>query len=153
MKLSKYKEIIINKFGKKEWERCKNTYQYSIYSSNEEEQKRAVQIDGLNIQYIHNPSEEIQLLAVKNDGFSLEYIDNPSEKVKIKAIENISFSIKYIHNPSEELQLLAVMKNPSAITEIKNPTEKVIQETIKGIDLLFSSECILKHLENDLKEE
>ena len=45
------------------------------------------------------------------------------------------------------------MKNPSAITEIKNPTEKVIQETIKGINLLFSSECILKHLENDLKEE
>ena len=153
MKLSEFKEHIINKYDEKAWKNYENTYGYSVYLSTEEKQKEIVQKDGTCIKYINNPSEDIQLEAVKNEAFSLEYIDNPSKKVKIEAIERNPYAIQYISNPSEKLQLLAVKKNPLSILEIKNPTEKVIQEAAKGINWSIDSMYLLRHLENDLKEE
>ena len=40
MKLSEFKEYIINKFGEKLWGNYESSYAYSIYLSNEEEQKK-----------------------------------------------------------------------------------------------------------------
>lgn len=131
MKLSEYKNYIINKYGKKAWEDYKSTYAYSIYLLTEEEQKRKLQKDGNNIRFIYNPSEEMQLIAVKENSNAIQYIDSPSE----------------------ELQLLAVKDDPTIIIDIKNPTEKVIQEAIKGIDFYFYGMHLLRYLENDLKEE
>lgn len=131
MKLSDYKDYIINKYGEEGWKDYKSTYAYSIYSLSEEKQKRKLQIDGNNIRYINKPSEEMQLIAVKENSGAIQYIDSPSE----------------------ELQLLAVKDDPTIIIDIKNPTEKVIQEAIKGIDFYFYGMHFLRYLENDLKEE
>lgn len=129
MKLSEFKEYIINKYGEEAWEDYESTYGYSIYSSNKEEQLEAVRKYGCNIKYIQNPSEEVQLEAVKESGEA----------------------IKYINNPSEDLQLEAVKENGFNLLYINNPTDKVIQEAVKGINCSFDSGYLLRHLENDLK--
>ena len=131
MKLSKYKEIIANKVGEDKWKNFESTRGYLIYSSTEEEQLKAVQENGDNIQYINNPSK----------------------KLKIEAIKNTSYAIMHIKNPSEELQLLAVKENPLSIIDINNPTEKVIQEAANEIIYSRVSDYLLRHLENDLKGE
>ena len=153
MKLSKYKEIIANKVGEDKWKNFESTRGYLIYSSTEEEQLKAVQENGDNIQYINNPSEEVKLEAVKNNGYSIKYMNNPSKKLKIEAIKNTSYAIMHIKNPSEELQLLAVKENPLSIIDINNPTEKVIQEAANKIIYSRVSDYLLRHLENDLKGE
>ena len=153
MKLSDYKNYIINKYGETGWEDYKSTYAYTIYSLTEEEQKRKLQNDGNNIQYINNPSEELQLIAVKENGCAIKYIDNPSEKVQLEAISSHPSSIYYINNPCEDAQILAVGQDPNVIIDIKNPTEIVLQEAIKKIDFYFYGMHLLKHLENDLKGE
>lgn len=131
MKLSEFKEYIINKFGEKSWENYENTYAYSIYSSNEEEQKKVLQKDGTNIRYINNPSEEVQFEAIKENGYA----------------------IQFINNPSEEIQFEAIKQNPLSIIDIKNPSEKLIEEAVKGINYSFDSGYLLRHIENDLKGE
>ena len=131
MKLSKYKEIIANKVGEDKWKNFESTRGYLIYSSTEEEQLKAVQENGDNIQYINNPSK----------------------KLKIEAIKNTSYAIMHIKNPIEELQLLAVKENPLSIIDINNPTEKVIQEAANEIIYSRVSDYLLRHLENDLKGE
>lgn len=153
MKLSEYKNAIINKYDKKAWEDYKSTYAYFIYSLTEEEQKRKLQKDGNNIRHINNPSEELQLIAVKENGSAIQYINNPSEKVQMEALIRNPSAIYYINNPSEELQLFALKQDPRVIIDIKNPTEKVLQEAIKNIDFYFYGMHLLRYLENDLKEE
>ena len=131
MKLSKFKEKIIEIHGKEKWERVENTDGFNIYNSSKKEQINEIEKDGNNIRFIYNPSEEMQLIAVKENSSAIQYIDSPSE----------------------ELQLLAVEDDPTIIIDIKNPTEKVIQEAIKGMDFYFYGMHLLRHLENDLKEK
>lgn len=107
MKLSEFKDYIINKYGEKEWKNYESTYAYFIHSLTEEEQLKVVQITGTKIRYINNPSEEIQLGAVKENGYALEYIDNPSEEVIIEAIHNTPYAIQYLSNPSEKNTIIS----------------------------------------------
>lgn len=110
MKLSEYKEYIINKFGEKLWGNYESSYAYSIYLSNEEEQKKELQKDGTLIRFINNPSEEVQLESIK--------------------------------------------KGPWNVMFIKNPTDKVIAEVLKSsIHIRTLIKDILRHIEDDLKEE
>ena len=132
MKLSEFKEYIINKFGELMWEGIEDLSAYKIYIASEEKQKETVQKDGTCIKYINNPSEDIQLIAVRENGST----------------------IQYIHNPSEKVQLEAVKENPFAIGYIKNPTDKVLQKTIKLMEYnkipTWQYIDFFKHLENDL---
>ena len=130
MRLSEFKEYIINKFGEKLWGNYESSYAYLIYLSNEEEQKKELQKDGTLIRFINNPSEEVKIEAIK---------ENP-------------YAIRYIRNPSKKLQLFAVKQNPLSIIDIKNPTEKIIEESVKGFTLSIDNNYVLRHLENDLKE-
>lgn len=88
MKLSEFKEYIINKYGEKEWENYKSTFGYSIYSSTEEEQEEKVQENGEYIKYINNPSEDIQLEAVKRNPLSIINIKNPTDKVILEVLKS-----------------------------------------------------------------
>lgn len=133
MKLSEFKEKVIEIHGREVWEEVEKSYVYKTYTAPEEEQLKKVQGSGYAIQYIDNPSEEVQLEAVKqNDS-----------------------AIQCINNPSEEMQLIAVKNNGNNITEIHNPTDKVIQEAIKKIDInnIYNLKYMLRHIENDLKQE
>ena len=127
MKLSEFKEYIINKFGEKEWEKIESTYEYKIYVA---------------------PKEE-QLKAVKERGDDIKYIKNPSEELKIEAIKCIHTAIQYIDNPSEELQLLAVKQSYFSLLYLHNPSDEVLKEALK--DKNCSIDYMLKHIKNDLK--
>ena len=155
MKLSEFKEKVIEEYGEEEWKEIENSYVYKIYTAPEEEQIEAVKQDGIYIQYIHNPSKELQLEAVKENGNALVYINNPSEEVQIEAVKENGNVIKYINNPSEKVQIEAVKQVGYTIRDINNPTDKVIKEAIKNIeiDYAYNLEYILRFLENDLKEE
>lgn len=152
MKLSEFKNKVIEKFGEGYWKEFTNSEAYKTYIASKEKQLELIKNKPFAIDYIKNPSEDLQLEAVKQNGYAIEYINNPSERVQIEAIKQYPFNIEYIHNPSEKLQLEAVKENPLAIIYIKNPTEKVIQEAIKGLNYSFDSEYMLRHIENDLKE-
>ena len=133
MKLSEFKEKVIEGYGEEEWKEIENSYVYKAYSATEEEQIEAVKQDGTIIRYINNPSKELQLEAVKANGNAIEYMNNPSEEVQLEAVKQDGYTI----------------------TDINNPTDKVIKEAIKNIkiDYAYNLKYILRFLENDLKEE
>lgn len=155
MKLSEFKEKVIEIHGREVWEEVEKSYVYKTYTAPEEEQLKEVQGSGYAIQYINNPSEEIKLEALKKDGYAIQYINNPTEKMKLEAIKQNEDVIECIDNPSEEMQLIAVKNNGNNIIEIHNPTDKVIQEAIKKIDInnIYNLKYMLRHIENDLKQE
>ncbi len=130
MKLSEFKEMVIEIYGKEAWEEIEESYIYKIYTAPEEE----------------------QLQVVKEDGYDIEYINNPSEKIKLEAVKENGLAIQCINNPSEEVQLEAIKKDGLAIRYVKNPSEKVIQESIKGFGMnnTYKLKYMLKFLENDL---
>lgn len=133
MKLSEYKEMVIEIYSKEAWEEIEESYIYKKYTAPEEE----------------------QLQVVKEDGYDIEYINNPSEKIKLEAVKENGLAIECINNPSEEVQLEAIKEDVRAIRYIKNPTEKVLQESIKGFGMgnTYNLKYMLKFLENDLQED
>lgn len=106
MKLSEYKNYIINKYGETGWKDYKSTYAYYIYSLTEEGQKRKLQEYGEVIRLIKNPSEELQLLALSISHYSLLYMHNLSERVMKEAVNGDNFdracALKYIENDLKE---------------------------------------------------
>lgn len=131
MKLSEFKNKVIELKGNKMWEQIENSIGYKIYTAPEEEQLDELEEDGTVIQYIKNPTEEMKVLAVKETIQAMNYIDDPSEEVQLEAIK----------------------KDPRILKNIKKPTEKVIRKAIKGINEYYDFTYILKHLENNLNEE
>lgn len=130
MKLSKFKEYIINNYGEEEWKDYESSYGYRINTAPKKEQRRELILDGTYIQYINNPSEELQLLAVEYEPSYIHYINNPSERVQLLVVRQDGYNIRYI----------------------KNPTDKVIQEATRCVDKPTIRTYILSHLENDLEE-
>lgn len=131
MKLSEFKNKVIELKGNKMWEQIENSIGYKIYTAPEEEQLDELEEDGTVIQYIKNPTKEMKVLAVKETIQAMNYIDDPSEEVQLEAIK----------------------KDPRILKNIKKPTEKVIRKAIKGINEYYDFTYILKHLENNLNEE
>ena len=133
MKLSEFKEKVIEIHGREVWEEVEKSYVYKTYTAPEEE----------------------QLKEVQGSGYAIQYINNPTEKMKLEAIKQNEDVIECIDNPSEEMQLIAVKNNGNNIIEIHNPTDKVIQEAIKKIDInnIYNLKYMLRHIENDLKQE
>lgn len=152
MKLSEFKEKVIEIHGKKVWEKLEKSFAYRVYTDTEEMQLLGIWGNPSRIQFIHKPSEKVQLMAVKEDLFTLHYIENPSKEIQLEAVKRNPFIIEYIHNPSEEVQLEAVKQNVTAIGLIKNPTDKILEEVLKRLDKARISNYILRHIENDLKE-
>lgn len=133
MKLSEFKNKVIEKFGEGYWKKFTNSEAYKTYIASKEKQLELIKNKPFAIDYIKNPSEDLQLEAVKQNGYAIEYIKNPTEKVQLEAVREIITSIRYI----------------------KNPTDKVIEEVVKKI--INNEEgiylFILKYIENDLKED
>ena len=133
MKLSEFKNKVIEKFGEGYWKKFTNSEAYKTYIASKEKQLELIKKKPFAIDYIKNPSEDLQLEAVKQNGYAIEYIKNPTEKVQLEAVREIITSIRYI----------------------KNPTDKVIEEVVKKI--INNEEgiylFILKYIENDLRED
>ena len=72
MKLSELKEIIIRQIGSEEWEKLKNSYEYKVYSSNEEEQLEILKRNPYTIKFINNPTEKMQLDVIKYDDINIK---------------------------------------------------------------------------------
>ena len=133
MKLSEFKNKVIEKFWEGYWKEFTNSEAYKTYIASKEKQLELIKNKPFAIDYIKNPSEDLQLEAVKQNGYAIEYIKNPTEKVQLEAVREIITSIRYI----------------------KNPTDKVIEEVVKKI--INNEEgiylFILKYIENDLAKE
>lgn len=62
MKLSEFKQMVIELRGKKDWEKVENSNTYKIYKASEKEQLDAIReknSDISDIGSINNPSEEL----------------------------------------------------------------------------------------------
>lgn len=112
MKLSEFKEIIIRNYGSEEWERLKNSYEYEVYScNNEEKQLKIVKRDPYAIKYMNNPTEEVQLEAIKQDDINILNINNPTDKIIEQVMKNMNddnrfvkgvYLLRYIEKDLEE---------------------------------------------------
>lgn len=96
MKVSEFKEIIIRNYGSKEWENMKNSYEYKIYSSNEEEQLTIIKQNPYAIKFISNPTEEMQLEAIKQDDINILNINNPTYKVIEQTMKNMNDDNRFV---------------------------------------------------------
>ena len=131
MKLSEFKEKVIEEYGEEEWKEIENSYVYKIYTAPEEEQIEAVKQDGCAIEYINNPSEEVQLKAVKQVGDTIRDINNPTDKVIKEAIKNIEidyaynleYILRFLENDLKEEQIIK-------LSELKNMTLEQIKELL-----------------------
>ena len=113
MKLSEFKQLVIELRGEKEWKKVENSNTYKIYKASEKEQLDAIRKERSDISDIGS-----------------------------------------INNPSEEVQLESIKKGPWNVMFIKNPTDKVIAEVLKSdIHIRTLIKDILRHIEDDLKEE
>lgn len=86
---------------------------------------------------------------------SYEYlIYNATEKKVLEKIKYDNNNIRYLNNPTEEMQLEAIKGDLYYYIQlIANPTEKVLQEVVNKAETIYDYTKILKHIENDLKEE
>lgn len=131
MKLSEFKKKVKELRGMEVWGDIIDSPEYEVYIASEKEKIEIIKSNEEDIQFINNPTKEMQLEAIKYYGFNIEYIKNPSEELQLQAVTKAGHNIKFI----------------------ENPTDKVIIEAIKTIDHKPDFRFILRHLENDLKEE
>lgn len=97
MKLSEFIEIIIRNYGREEWERLKNSYEYEVYSSNnEEKQLKIVKRAPYAIKYMNNPTEEVQIEAIKQDDINILNINNPTDKVIEQVMKNMNDDNRFV---------------------------------------------------------
>ena len=96
MKLSEFKEIIITQFGSEEWEKLKNSYEYKVYSSNEEEQLEILKRNPYAIKFINNPTEKMQLDVIKYDDINILNINNPTDKVLEQVMKNMNSDNRFV---------------------------------------------------------
>ena len=122
MKLSEFKQMVIELRGKKDWEKVENSNTYKIYKASEKEQLDAIReknSDISDIGSINNPSEELQLEAVKKEPWNIMFIKNPTDKVIAEVLNSdihIRTLIKDILRNIED----DINKEPK---EIKIPTK------------------------------
>ena len=97
MKLSEFIEIIIRNCGSEEWERLKNSYEYELYSiNNEENQLKIVKQNPYAIKFMNNPTEKVQLEAIKQDDINILNINNPTDKVIEWVMKNMNDDNRFI---------------------------------------------------------
>lgn len=129
MKLSEFKNKVIELKGEEEWKKIINKREYKIYVSPEEEQLEAVYNNPYDIQFSNNPSEKAQLYAIVQSIPIIDYIKQPTDNV----IEEV---IKKIEHTSDYLYILKHLEND--LNEIKEKIEisKLIEMTLTDIENL-----------------
>ena len=91
MKLSEFKQMVIELRGKKDWEKVENSNTYKIYKASEKEQLdmiREERSDMSEIGSINNPSEEVQLESIKKGPWNVMFIKNPTDKVIVEVLKS-----------------------------------------------------------------
>ena len=88
MKLSEFKQLVIELRGEKEWKKVENSNTYKMYKASEKEQLDAIRNDRSNTSNIYNPSEELQLEAVKKEPLSIMFMKNPTDKVILEVLKS-----------------------------------------------------------------
>lgn len=109
MKLSEFKEKVIEGYGEEEWKEIENSYVYKAYSATEEEQIEAVKQDGYTITDINNPTDKVIKEAIKN--------------IKIDYAYNLKYILRFLENDLKEEQTIK-------LSELKNMTLKQIKELL-----------------------
>ena len=124
MKLSEFKQLVIELRGEKEWEKVENSNTYKIYKASEEEQLDAIRNDRSDTSNIYNPSEELQLEAVKKDPWNIMFMKNPTDKVILEVLKSdihIRTLIKDIlrHIEDDINKKSKKIKIPTKLSELK----------------------------------
>ena len=110
MKLSEFKNKVIEKFGEGYWKKFTNSEAYKTYIASKEKQLELIKNKPFAIDYITNPSEDLQLEAGREIITSIRDIKNPTDKVIEEVVKKIInneegiylFILKYIENDLKE---------------------------------------------------
>lgn len=129
MKLSEFKNKVIELKGEEEWKKIINKREYKIYVSPEEEQLEAVYNNPYDIQFINNPSEKIQLYAIAQSIPIIDYIKQPTDNIIEEVIKKIEYTSDYLY-------ILKHLEND--LNEIKEKIEisKLSEMTLTDIENL-----------------
>ena len=97
MKLSEFKEKIIEIHGKEKWERVENTDGFNIYNSSKEEQINEIKKDGSRLIYVGKPTDELIEMAIESMDNAYElvcllcFMENDLDKtVKLSELRNMT---------------------------------------------------------------
>lgn len=96
MKLSKFKEKVIELKGNKMWEQIENSIGYKIYIAPEEEQLEILKRNPYAIKFINNPTEKMQLDVIKYDDINILNINNPTDKVLEQVMKNMNSDNRFV---------------------------------------------------------
>ena len=129
MKLSEFKNKVIELKGEEEWEKIIGRREYKIYVSSEEEQLEAIYKNPYDIQFSNNPSEKAQLYAIEQSIPIIDFIKQPTDNV-------IEEAIKKIEHISDYVYILKLLEND--LNEIKEKIEisKLSEMTLTDIENL-----------------
>ena len=97
MKLSKFKEKIIEIHGKEKWERVENTDGFNIYNSSKKEQINEIEKDGGRLLYVGKPTDELIEMAIESMKNAYEFVcllclieDDQDKTVKLSELRNMT---------------------------------------------------------------
>lgn len=97
MKLSEFKEKIIEVHGKERWERVENTDGFKLYTAPEEEQINEIKKNGFRLLYVGKPTDELIEMAIESmeNEYELAYLlclieDDQNKTVKLSELRNMT---------------------------------------------------------------
>ena len=97
MKLSEFKEKVIEIHGKEKWERVENTDGFNIYNSSKKEQINEIEKDGGRLLYVGKPTDELIEMAIESmeNAYELAYLlclieDDQNKTVKLSELRSMT---------------------------------------------------------------
>ena len=97
MKLSEFKEKIIEIHGKEMLEKIENGVEYKLYNSTREKQIDEIKDNGFNLLFVEKPTAELLEIAIETMGNTYElvcllcFIENDLDKtVKLSELRNMT---------------------------------------------------------------
>lgn len=104
-----------------------DAYDIRTQPSTPKECMKAVELDGMALQYVKDPTPEIILAAVKQCGYALQFVQNQTQEIILEAIKTNAFSSKFIQTQflTPEFQKLLVAQSCACIRWLINPSEEL----------------------------
>ncbi len=97
MKLSEFKEKIIEVHGKEMWEKIENSVEYKLYNSTREKQIDKIKDNGFNLLFVEKPTAELLEIAIETIGNTYElvyllcFIENDLDKTfRVSKLRNMT---------------------------------------------------------------
>ena len=96
-----------------------------------EEVIRAVEKNGLALQYLQQQTPEICLAAVKQNGLTLYLVEHQTSEICLAAVKESGLALSYVKDQTPQICLEAVKQSGIALHYVQHQTPELCLEAVK----------------------